>query len=154
MDDTNPFRHRVKRLPPDAWERPRLQDVDTGEIYADIALGAEHVIKQFDNEAGWSFNVPGNWHLTVKGTGEPIARLCEATVFEVIEDTRAVKPTQMAEAKIGDYVTLLDITGRPHRFWGTKPRDRYEYAAAAGKLFKKDMRPEGTFYKMIGETSE
>jgi hypothetical protein len=128
-----------------------LQNVDTGEIYADVALGAEHIIKRTDDEAGWSFNIPGDWHNTVKHTGEPIGRMSRHTEFEVIEDTRVVKPVRIADAQVGDYITFLDLTGRPHRFWGTKPKDRYQYAAAAGKLFEKDNRLEGSFYKMIGE---
>lgn len=46
---------QVINLAPDAWDRPRVQSIASGAIYADISLGR------------------GEWHTTVEETGEPIA---------------------------------------------------------------------------------
>jgi hypothetical protein len=64
---------RVKQLPPDYWCRPRLKNLDTGRIYADISLGDEK----------WQprkYNIPGDWHTTTRD-GEPDCPLREDITF-------------------------------------------------------------------------
>jgi len=53
----------VKRLPEDYWSRPRLQNIDSGKIYADISCGDSRYQPR-------EYNIPGDWH-SVTREGEP-----------------------------------------------------------------------------------
>jgi len=54
---------RVKALNPDDFGRPRLKNIDTGSIYADVSCGDKKY--QFRK-----YNIAGGWHSTAKD-GEP-----------------------------------------------------------------------------------
>jgi hypothetical protein len=63
---------QVKKLQPDDFDRPRLKDIKTGMVFADINLG--------DPRFG-----PPDWCTTTRD-GEPIASIRKDVVFEVIGD--------------------------------------------------------------------
>lgn len=69
---------RVKQLPPDGWCRPRLKNVDTGAIYADVSLG-------YERYQPVKFNIPGDWH-TTSPEGEPSFRLRPDVEFEIVKE--------------------------------------------------------------------
>lgn len=60
---------KVKNMAPDEWNRPRLRNIATKAVYADINLG--------DPKYG-----PPAWHTTTE-EGEPISPLKSNIVFEL-----------------------------------------------------------------------
>lgn len=65
---------QVKKLPPDDWDRPRLRNIKTGAIYADVNLGNPRF-------------GPPDWCTTTKSSGEPIASIRKDIVFQIIGET-------------------------------------------------------------------
>lgn len=77
---------KVKKLEPDYWGRPRLQNVETKTIYSDISLG---------NDPYTKLNIPGDWYI-VCPSGEPDYPLPEGVVFELVGE-----PTPIIKIKRG-----------------------------------------------------
>jgi hypothetical protein len=68
---------KVKEISPDEWCRPRLKNIETGRIYADISLG----------DKKWQpieYNIPGAWHSTT-AEGEPDCPLRKDIQFTLIK---------------------------------------------------------------------
>lgn len=77
---------KVKRLKRDNQGRPRLQGVETKNIYSDISLGkAEHHLPGYRIFTGGfnELNIPGDWHI-VCPAGEPDYPLPLGIEFELV----------------------------------------------------------------------
>ena len=64
----------VQTLPPDRWSRPRLQNIESHRIYADVSLGRSQSVTN---------GILGDWHTTTKD-GEPLAPLSPAVMLKLI----------------------------------------------------------------------
>jgi len=81
---------KVKRIEPDHDTRPRLQNIETKAIYADISLGDAEKRPEFYKElvGHWEkLNIPGDWCSTSKD-GEPSYPLKQEVVFRLITDNK------------------------------------------------------------------
>lgn len=68
---------KVKRIPDDDWCRPRLKNVLTGRIYADVSIGD----KRYQPV---KYNIMGAWH-SVTQDGEPDCPLKPDINFILVE---------------------------------------------------------------------
>lgn len=82
-----PMTFKVKRISDDSyWSYPRLKNIETGKIYADVSLGESECYPYFPNGFGQCpSNIPGAWH-TVTQDGEPDCPLNPNVIFELIEN--------------------------------------------------------------------
>jgi hypothetical protein len=67
----------VKRISPDWWSRPRLENIKTGRIYVDVSCGDERYQPV-------KYNIPGDWH-TITEEEEPLGRLKPDINFILVE---------------------------------------------------------------------
>lgn len=77
---------KVKNISDDGFGRPRLQNIETKKIYADISCGDANNAEKYIKVAGdWNkLNIDGDWHTTSKD-GEPDCPLKESVIFKLIK---------------------------------------------------------------------
>lgn len=122
---------RVKRIDDDEWNRPRLKNLDTGAIYADVSCGDAE-----DYPYAGKRWLGGVWYSTT-AEGEPDCPIRDDVVFALVDPAKmGLTATRAMQAVVdlgGGRVVVTEVFGIRQSFATPQmPRNRWTGNAEIG----------------------